>query len=115
GSRADLEQQLDRPVEAISYPIGRSIADSPALCDAVRRAGYRIGFSNHGGTNARGRSVAPLDVHRIPMGLDLAQPLSRALMALPGSAVQAREAWAVHESTLPASMPLSTESVRPCW
>jgi peptidoglycan/xylan/chitin deacetylase (PgdA/CDA1 family) len=65
GSRLDLEQQLNRPIRAIAYPVGRRIAHEPRLRDAMASAGYRVGFSNSSGVNrlwpASLRAMVPLD------------------------------------------------------
>jgi peptidoglycan/xylan/chitin deacetylase (PgdA/CDA1 family) len=72
GSRADLEAQLGRPVRAIAYPVGRSIAQHARLRDAVAAAGYRIGMSNASGATRvwptmlrRMLPVDPFDVRRL--------------------------------------------------
>lgn len=65
-ARAVLEQALGEPVRAMSYPVGRHTACSAALRDAMREAGYAIGFSNRGGVNLRGR-LDPFDLRRIPL------------------------------------------------
>jgi len=51
GSRAELEAQLGRPVRAIAYPVGRSVAKDRRIRDALIAAGYRLGFSNKTGVN----------------------------------------------------------------
>jgi peptidoglycan/xylan/chitin deacetylase (PgdA/CDA1 family) len=49
GSRADLEAQLGRPVRAIAYPVGRTIARHVRIRTAIAAAGYRLGLSNASG------------------------------------------------------------------
>lgn len=65
GSRADLEAALGRPVRAVAYPVGRSIARETRIRDAIARAGYRIGLTNASGVNRvwplAMRGMAPLD------------------------------------------------------
>ena len=51
GSRTDLESQLGRPIRAIAYPVGRSIARQARIREALAAAGYRVGMSNHSGVN----------------------------------------------------------------
>lgn len=46
GSRADIEEQIDKPIYGVAYPVGRSIANHPQLIEAVKTAGYKIGFTN---------------------------------------------------------------------
>lgn len=49
GSRRDLESELNRPIRAIAYPVGRRISREPRIRRAVEAAGYRIGLSNGSG------------------------------------------------------------------
>lgn len=49
GSRRDLEAELNRPVRAIAYPVGRRISREPRIRRAVEAAGYRLGLSNGSG------------------------------------------------------------------
>jgi peptidoglycan/xylan/chitin deacetylase (PgdA/CDA1 family) len=71
-SRVELEAQLGRPVRAIAYPVGRSIANEGRIRAALATAGYRIGLSNKTGVNRlwpmplRGVwPVDPFDVRRL--------------------------------------------------
>lgn len=50
-SRTIIGQQIGRPVETIAYPEGMERSFNPAVFAAVRRAGYRLGFSYIPGTN----------------------------------------------------------------
>jgi peptidoglycan/xylan/chitin deacetylase (PgdA/CDA1 family) len=50
-SKADLESRLGRPVRALAYPVGKRIRTLPSVRDAVRRAGYQLGFVVHAGVN----------------------------------------------------------------
>ena len=49
GSKADLEQELGRPIRAIAYPVGRRVSHVPMIREAVLAAGYRVGLSNGSG------------------------------------------------------------------
>jgi peptidoglycan/xylan/chitin deacetylase (PgdA/CDA1 family) len=89
GSRADLERELGRPVEAIAYPVGRRIQQS-RIRDAVAAAGYRIGFANSGGVNPlwpaalRGAlAVDPLDMRRISTGRSMSDAMFLTQLAIP--------------------------------
>ena len=86
GSRADLEANLGRAVEAIAYPVGVAIADDPALCAAVGRAGYRLGMSNASGTNVLANGLHPFGVRRFPAPGELPESYFRAAMAFPSLA-----------------------------
>ena len=70
GSRRDLEIQLDRPVRAVAYPVGR--CPPPSVRRAVAEAGYRIGLTNASGVNylwpAATRLVDPFEIRRISTG-----------------------------------------------
>lgn len=83
GSRADLERELARPVRAIAYPVGRSIAAAPAIRHAVAAAGYRIGFTNASGINTPWRRVDPYDVRRCATDRALADAMLLAQVAIP--------------------------------
>jgi peptidoglycan/xylan/chitin deacetylase (PgdA/CDA1 family) len=83
-SRADLEGALGEPVHALSYPVGRSIANEPAIRAAVAHAGYTIAFSNETGINRLGRrGFDPLNLRRLKTGLDLSEYHFRGILALP--------------------------------
>ncbi len=83
GSREELEHNLGQPVFAIAYPVGRRILGSNELVDAVRRAGYEIGFSNASGINSRMRHIDPYDVRRAAMDIGLTDALFRCVLAIP--------------------------------
>ena len=50
-SRRELESRLGQPIESIAYPVGRSIARWRPIRDALRRAGYQVGFTATPGIN----------------------------------------------------------------
>lgn len=83
GSREDLEAQLDQPVRAIAYPVGRPIADVPAIRNAVRDAGYTVGFSNATGVNYRLGKVDPFDLRRLAANRDTSMAMFSGSLALP--------------------------------
>jgi peptidoglycan/xylan/chitin deacetylase (PgdA/CDA1 family) len=82
GSRRALEDVLGEPVRAVSYPVGRPLRASRALREAVRGAGYDLGFSNGTGVSAAS-TLDPLDVKRLSLDVSLSDPLFRAMLALP--------------------------------
>ncbi len=51
GSRRDLEHEIDQPIRAIAYPVGRSVAKHERIRRALDSAGYEIGFENKTGVN----------------------------------------------------------------
>jgi len=63
-SRQALEDVIGERVLAVSYPTGRPVGHSATLRDAVRDAGYELGFSNCSGVNAS-QAFDPLDTRRI--------------------------------------------------
>jgi peptidoglycan/xylan/chitin deacetylase (PgdA/CDA1 family) len=81
-SRTALEDALGEPVVGISYPVGRPLRDSPQIRQAVRDAGYQLGFSNATGVN-RTRTLDPLDVRRVSLDLSIRDPFFRAMLAVP--------------------------------
>lgn len=81
-SRCALERVLGVPVRAVSYPVGRSLRQSPDITRAVRAAGYELGFSNGTGVN-RIRSFDPYDAKRLSMDRSMPDPFFRAMLALP--------------------------------
>lgn len=101
GSRRDLEHQLQRPVRAVAYPVGRPIGDRAGLHSAVRDAGYLIGFSNATGTNAilppplhRLRAPDPFALQRLAMGRDFSDAMFLGQLALPQLAYPAQHSRA---------------------
>ncbi len=82
-SRQLLTTQLGRPVRAIAYPVGRSIVGRPALRDALRAAGYLIGFTNASGVNPVWRGIDPFDVARLATDRSMQAETILAQLALP--------------------------------
>jgi peptidoglycan/xylan/chitin deacetylase (PgdA/CDA1 family) len=66
GSRRELERRLGRAVRSIAYPVGYPVAGSRSIRDAVRAAGYELGFSCRAGVQPL-RGGDPLDVPRLLM------------------------------------------------
>lgn len=81
-SRAALESVLGVAVRAVSYPVGRSVRDSPEIGRALRAAGYELGFSNGTGVN-RILSLDPFDARRLSMDRSMPDPTFRAMLAIP--------------------------------
>jgi peptidoglycan/xylan/chitin deacetylase (PgdA/CDA1 family) len=82
GSRADLEAALGRPVRAIAYPVGRSIAGQAQIRRALFRAGYRVGFTNASGATLVWSGTDRFDIRRwaIDPGMSDAQFVGQAAM-----------------------------------
>jgi peptidoglycan/xylan/chitin deacetylase (PgdA/CDA1 family) len=90
GSRADLEAALGRPVRAVAYPVGRSIAREGRIRDAIAAAGYRIGLTNASGTNRmwplamRGvMPIDPFDVRRLSTDRAMSDAMFLTQVAVP--------------------------------
>jgi peptidoglycan/xylan/chitin deacetylase (PgdA/CDA1 family) len=83
GSHRDLERELGERACALSYPVGHTINDRDDVRAAMRRAGYKIGFTNATGTQPLSRGIDPYSVNRI--GLDIGTPaaLFKAMLAIP--------------------------------
>jgi peptidoglycan/xylan/chitin deacetylase (PgdA/CDA1 family) len=90
GARADVEEQLNEPIDGISYPVGYTIASAPLIRDAVRAAGYRIGFSNGSGTSWLWNGFDALDLKRISVDVGMPMPYFRALVAIPSFAQKSK-------------------------
>lgn len=82
GSREVLEGVLGEKVRAISYPVGKPLRYTPGIRNAVRKAGYELGFSNGTGVNHRW-DFDPLDAKRISLDADLSDAMFHAMCALP--------------------------------
>lgn len=67
GSRLDLEDRVGRPVRTIAYPVGYTLGRARGLRDAVRAAGYTVGFSCRASAMTTAFSADPLDVPRLLM------------------------------------------------
>ncbi|CAN5839829.1 polysaccharide deacetylase family protein [soil metagenome] len=66
-SRAILERELGRQVEAIAYPFGGTDAFDSRTKQLSHSAGYRVGFAFLGGVNRPGR-IDPMALKRINIG-----------------------------------------------
>lgn len=99
GSRADLEAALGRPVRAVAYPVGRSIAREARIRDAIASAGYRIGLTNASGVNRvwplamRGvMPIDPFDVRRLSTDRAMSDAMFLTQVAVPQLAYIGRHA-----------------------
>jgi peptidoglycan/xylan/chitin deacetylase (PgdA/CDA1 family) len=91
GSKALLENKLGTEVQAIAYPVGRSIKSDADIRDALVAAGYRLGFTNASGVNVvapaslrhRLPVADPFDVRRLATDRDMSDAMFVAQMAVP--------------------------------
>lgn len=83
GAKTKLEAVLSKEIRAITYPVGRSMAALPAIYDAVRNAGYALGFTNASGLNADRKNIDPYDIRRLAMDPGLPTYFVRGMLALP--------------------------------
>lgn len=83
GSRRILEEHVDAPVRAIAYPVSLSHGEHDAIFDAVRGAGYDLGFSTSCGLAPLGPRADRLDIQRIWVDPDLSHSYFRAAVAVP--------------------------------
>jgi peptidoglycan/xylan/chitin deacetylase (PgdA/CDA1 family) len=83
GGRADLEAALDAEVRAVSYPVGRPIADRPEIRRSIELAGFELGFSSATGVSPLIRTLDPFDIRRLGMDYSLSEPLFRGMLAWP--------------------------------
>lgn len=81
-SRGILEDELDAPIDAVAYPVGRSTCYSAATLACARAAGYRLGFNYSHGVAAL--PVAdPLDITRLHVDGNLGARQLRNLVCFP--------------------------------
>jgi peptidoglycan/xylan/chitin deacetylase (PgdA/CDA1 family) len=81
-SKKALEAVLDEPVRSISYPVGKPISSTPHIRDAVRDAGYALGFSNCSGVNHSWK-FDPFDARRVATDAAESDADFRAMIAVP--------------------------------
>ncbi len=82
-SRHELEQQLNEPIEAISYPVGHTISDRPDVREGLVDAGYKVGFTNATGAQPTGGSIDRFSINRLAMSPHTSQSLFRAILTAP--------------------------------
>lgn len=63
-SKRTIEQQLQKPVDAVSYPIGRSFAFDKSVVAIACDLGYRLGVSYRRGNNSMS-TLEPFGLRRI--------------------------------------------------
>lgn len=83
GSKRILEAELEQEIYALSYPVGRPVADNPAIRSAIQGAGYDLGFSYGTGVIRRGSSSDPYDLGRIGFDADQSLSFFRSGLAIP--------------------------------
>ncbi|MBX3231218.1 MAG: polysaccharide deacetylase family protein [Labilithrix sp.] len=83
GSKNLLEEQLDQPIRALAYPVSLSIAKHNHILDAVKEAGYDLGFSTSCGLGPLGPKTHPLDIQRFWVDPTLPHSYFRAALAMP--------------------------------
>ncbi|HMJ62548.1 MAG TPA: polysaccharide deacetylase family protein [Bryobacteraceae bacterium] len=66
-SREILERELDRPIDALAYPVGQQYCFSADTVEALKQTGYRAAFSFYGGLNRPGE-MQPFDIRRYSVG-----------------------------------------------
>ncbi len=81
-SRAKLEDVLGEPVRTISYPVGKPLQHATHIREAVKDAGYELGFSNCSGVN-HAWSFDPLDARRMSTDAAMTDAQFRSMIAIP--------------------------------
>lgn len=89
GSRQDLEAWIGTPVRSVSYPVGKSIRDQPIILDAVREAGYEVGFAASGGSNHLDQRSHRYDLQRISIDRDIGPSEFKGLLMRPDVSLRA--------------------------
>jgi len=82
GSKHDLEEVLGERIDAVAYPVGKALHRAPHARNAIRAAGYELGFTNGTGTNPVWR-FDPMDVRRLSLEVDVPPSYFRGMVALP--------------------------------
>ena len=83
GAKQDLERELGRPVDSISYPIGRSIATLDPIRQALKDAGYKVGYTNASGAQPLWGESDRYDVRRIAIEPEYRGSFCRGVLAVP--------------------------------
>jgi peptidoglycan/xylan/chitin deacetylase (PgdA/CDA1 family) len=65
-----LEEELDRPMRMLSYPVGLPGSFGPEAKQAAREAGVRLAFGYHGGHARADTPLDRLDVPRVTGGME---------------------------------------------
>lgn len=86
GSRRDIEDHVGTRVRALAYPVGHPISRRQEIVDAVRAAGYQLGFSNASGPNRARTQIDPFDVRRLAMDVTMSDEMFHSVMAIPSMA-----------------------------
>lgn len=81
-SKQRIEAELGEPIEAFSYPVGAPDCYDAVTKSCLERAGYRYGFSFHGGFAAVGHPDH-FDIPRYPMDPVLTAVRLESLLTLP--------------------------------
>lgn len=82
GSRRELEEVLDERVTSVAYPVGKGLLRAPHARNAIRAAGYEMGFTNGTGIN-HVWSFDRIDVRRLSVEIDIPDAYFHAMMAFP--------------------------------
>ncbi len=83
GAKEDLERELGEPISSISYPIGRSIAALGPIVQALRDAGYQLGFTNASGAQPLWGESDCFDLRRIAVEPEYQGSFFRGVLAVP--------------------------------
>ena len=81
-SKARIETEIGRPVQAFSYPIGTRNAFDDVTRECVQAAGFDWAFSFCGGDTSW-QGTDPFDIPRVPVELNVSLPRFRAMTSLP--------------------------------
>jgi peptidoglycan/xylan/chitin deacetylase (PgdA/CDA1 family) len=82
GSKQRLEQELQRPMQVIAYPVGGELAFDQRVIDRVRAVGYRLGVSYIPGVNVT-RQINPYGLRRLRVERYTQHPEFAGMLAVP--------------------------------
>jgi peptidoglycan/xylan/chitin deacetylase (PgdA/CDA1 family) len=81
-SKTVLADRLGHRIHTVSYPVGKPLAHVPHIKEAVKKAGYTLGFSNASGVSNRW-SFDPIEVRRMAAHHGLNTDAFRGYMTVP--------------------------------
>jgi peptidoglycan/xylan/chitin deacetylase (PgdA/CDA1 family) len=83
GSSQDLQRELGEPARAVAYPVGRPVARSSPIRQALMRAGYEIGLTNGTGPTPVWAPRDRYNICRQTVARNLTTPYLLSILALP--------------------------------
>jgi peptidoglycan/xylan/chitin deacetylase (PgdA/CDA1 family) len=83
GSSDDLRRELGEPARAVAYPVGKPLAATSPIRQALHEAGYEIGLTNGTGPTPAWGVRDRFDIRRQTVAQDLTTPFLLSILAVP--------------------------------